>query len=435
MKLLSLALLAAANSVVAQNSTFLDGLMSTLEHAGCTSLTQLASSLNSTSQGQYLLKTISNGDPYVLFAPNDTAVSNAPSNLTSNPADLLSYHVVHGNFSGQSTTYPNTTVGRTFLNDTTYVSLEGNKSQVVAWATRSDGNVHVLNQRSVTLLNSFTHADPHPSNSIRRSDSSSMVTNVTSYGNVTIYVVSSVLEWPDNFSGALSADTPYLDGLGATISNVTQIFYNGTDGSTSNETVARIIDGGFKGFTLFAPNTSAIEALGGGITQYEQNATLLQIILANHIINGTSVYSPELVGQDYTSAAGEQFSFSINSTGQYVKMGSVTARIIQPDVLLSNGVAHIIDQVLLNTEEDTSAASSAAASATSMAAQSTTETRPIGYSQTASLASGGASGSSASGSSSSSSAALAVGGLSANQIVGLGFTAVALIVGAFVVIA
>ncbi|KAH9836808.1 FAS1 domain-containing protein [Rhodofomes roseus] len=414
MKLLSLALLAAANSVVAQNSTFLDGLMSTLEHAGCTSLTQLASSLNSTSQGQYLLKTISNGDPYVLFAPNDTAVSNAPSNLTSNPADLLSYHVVHGNFSGQSTTYPNTTVGRTFLNDTTYVSLEGNKSQVVAWATRSDGNVHVLNQRS---------------------DSSSMVTNVTSYGNVTIYVVSSVLEWPDNFSGALSADTPYLDGLGATISNVTQSFYNGTDGSTSNETVARIIDGGFKGFTLFAPNTSAIEALGGGITQYEQNATLLQIILANHIINGTSVYSPELVGQDYTSAAGEQFSFSINSTGQYVKMGSVTARIIQPDVLLSNGVAHIIDQVLLNTEEDTSAASSAAASATSMAAQSTTETRPIGYSQTASLASGGASGSSASGSSSSSSAALAVGGLSASQIVGLGFTAVALIVGAFVVIA
>lgn len=77
------------------------------------------------------------------------SVSNAPSNLTQNAVDLFSYHVVHGNFSNQSTTYPNTTVGRTFLNDTTWVSLEGNKSQVVAWAIRSDGKVHVLNQGCV----------------------------------------------------------------------------------------------------------------------------------------------------------------------------------------------------------------------------------------------------------------------------------------------
>lgn len=403
--LLPLALLAAANAVVAQNTTFLAGLMSTLENAGCTSLTQLASSLNGTSQGQYLLKTISNGDPYVLFAPNDTAVSNAPSNLTSSPVNLLSYHVVSGNFSGQSTTYPNTTVGRTFLNDTTYVKLEGNKSQVVAWATRSDGRVHVLNQRN-----------------------DSIVTNVTTYGNVTIYVVSSVLEWPENFSGAVSADAPSLDAFSATVSNVTQSFYNGTDGSTKDETVAQIIGGGFQGFTLFAPNTSAIEALSGNITAYEQNATLIQTILANHIINGTSVYSPELVGKSYTSAAGQTFSFSLNATGQYVKIGSVTARILQPDVLLSNGVAHIIDQVLVDTQEDTSAASSAAASATSAAAQSTTETRPIGYSQTASLASGV----SGSRSSSSSSAGVAVRGPSANQIVALGLTAVGVAVGAFV---
>ena len=225
-------------------------------------------------------------------------------------------------------------------------------------------------------------ASSHPHIATRRLTcnlrNDSIVTDVKTYGNVTIYVVSSVLEWPDNFSGTVVADPPYLDGLGSLVSNISEVFYNASDSTTSNQTVQRILDYGFKGFTLFAPNTTAIEAIGGSITTYEQNATLMRIILDNHvsdfrslyashrnadlpskIINGTSVYSPELVGQSYTSAAGQTFSFSINSTGQYVKMGSVTARIIQPDVLLSNGVAHVIDQVLLDTEENTEAASSA----------------------------------------------------------------------------
>jgi hypothetical protein len=43
--------------------------------------------------------------------------------------------------------YPNTTIGRTLLNDSSLVQLEGNKSQVLVW-TRSgeDGNVTILNQ-------------------------------------------------------------------------------------------------------------------------------------------------------------------------------------------------------------------------------------------------------------------------------------------------
>lgn len=77
-------------------------------------------------------------------------VNSAPSNITSNAdllADVVAYHVVQGNFTNITTTYPNTTLGRTLLSDPTYVQLEGNKSQVVAWATRADGKVHVLNQR------------------------------------------------------------------------------------------------------------------------------------------------------------------------------------------------------------------------------------------------------------------------------------------------
>lgn len=77
------------------------------------------------------------------------------------------------------------------------------------------------------------------------------------------------------------------------------------------------------------------------------------------LINGTSVYSPELVGQSFVSAAGEALTFAINETGQYVTSGNTTAQIVQPDVLLRNGVVHVIDRVLFNTEENASAASSA----------------------------------------------------------------------------
>ena len=78
------------------------------------------------------------------------------------------------------------------------------------------------------------------------------------------------------------------------------------------------------------------------------------------LINATTLYSPLLTGsQNFTSQGGETFSFSINATGQFVTQGNITARIIQPDVLLPNGVVHIVDNVFLNTNTDGNAAASA----------------------------------------------------------------------------
>lgn len=78
------------------------------------------------------------------------------------------------------------------------------------------------------------------------------------------------------------------------------------------------------------------------------------------MINGTTLYSPLLAGsQNYTSAGGEGLSFNLNETGQYVTLGNTTAQIVQPDVLLPNGVVHIIDRVLFDTDSNPSAASSA----------------------------------------------------------------------------
>ncbi|CCL99966.1 uncharacterized protein FIBRA_01991 [Fibroporia radiculosa] len=358
----SIALLAAVKFALAQNETFLAGLLSTLNETGASSLSGLASQLNSSDQGRSLLTALSNGDPYALFAPNDTAFSNAPSSAFTNIDNFIAYHLVTGNFSGVNTSYANTTLGRTFLNDSQLVQLEGNQSQVLAWAFRTD-HVTVLNQPMDTI-----------------------VTNTTSFGNITINVIDHILTFPGTFEQTVASNNDAFGGISSALGNVSAPFFNASTGQTTNTSVFSVVNNGLHGFTLFAPNSTAVAAIASDLASLESNTTLLEIVLKNHLINGTSAYSPELVGTNFTSASGEVFSSSINSTGQYVTSGGQTALIVQPDVLLSNGVVHVIDRVLLNTNEDAGAASSAAASATSAATQSTTETRPIGFAQTASLA-------------------------------------------------
>jgi hypothetical protein len=74
--------------------------------------------------------------------------------------------------------------------------------------------------------------------------------------------------------------------------------------------------------------------------------------------------------------------FVANDTGAFVMSGNSTARIIQSDIVIANGVVHVIDGVLLNqganTEAAASAASSNVAAATSTAAATGTGAGVVG---------------------------------------------------------
>lgn len=93
-------------------------------------------------------------------------------------------------------------------------------------------------------------------------------------------------------------------------------------------------------FCRGAAFTAALAQLG---TQ-AQNTTLVSAVLANHIINGTSLYSPAIAlhPSNFLSAGGQPFSFMTNSSGTYVTSGPATARIIRSDVTVTNGVIHVI---------------------------------------------------------------------------------------------
>jgi uncharacterized surface protein with fasciclin (FAS1) repeats len=359
--LLALALLPFSNAQ--SDGSFLSGLISALQSSNLTSLANVTTRINSTSGGQKLLSSLANGT-YTVFAPNDQALSNVPQNVTSNPdllTSVISYHIVRGNFTGVSSAYPNVTIGRSLLNESSLVMLEGNKSQVVVWSTREDQQVHVLNQPSDTRI-----------------------VGSATFQNITVFVVDNVLTIPANLQTTI-ANNSNLSNLGQLAQSLVVPGLNTSSGSTpaANMTLIDVLSRA-RGVTIFAPNNDAFSNAASQLGSLQSNSTALFDILRNRVINGTTVYSSGLSSNPITTAAGEPVSFTANSTGTFVTSGNVTARIVQPDVLISNGVVHIIDRILLNTEVNEAAASSAYESATSVAAVPTTETGAVGASPSAS---------------------------------------------------
>lgn len=347
----------AATFVNAQNNqpnaTYVNGLVQALNNAGLTSLATAIGAVNSTTAGSQLLGQLSNTTHnYTVFAPNNGAFGAVSSSIPQDPnalVDIVAYHVVFGHFTNV-TDYPNTTIGRTALGDPNVVMLEGNKDQVVAWAKREDGQVHVLNQNQ---------SDPR-------------VVQLTSYQNLDIYVIDGILFYPGDLQTTFDANSQ-LGGFASFASSTEVTIWDTGSNSTQQASVDQVLSG-VRGLTLFAPDNQA----SGQLSQFSGNSTQLWDVLRNQIINGTTVYSPSFSGSTYISAAGENLQLSSNSSGKFVTSGNSTARIVQPDVLTKNGVIHIIDQVLVNTNVNQNAANSAYSSATSAAGHSSTETGPVG---------------------------------------------------------
>lgn len=353
----TLLLTLATTFVNAQNSqpnaTYVNGLVQALNNAGLTSLATAIGAINSTAIGSQVLGQLSNTtNNYTVFAPDNGAFGSVSGAIPQDPnalADIVAYHVVFGHFTNV-TDYPNTTIGRTALGDPNVVMLEGNKNQVVAWARRGDGQVHVLNQ---------DQSDPR-------------VVQLTSYENLDIYVIDGILFYPGNLDSTFDANNK-LSGF-ASFARSTQVTYWDTGSNSSQQASVDQVLSGVRGLTLFAPDNQAL----GQLSQLSGNTTQIWDVLRNHIINGTTVYSPSFSDSTFISAAGQNLQLSSNSSGKFVTSGNSTARIVQPDVLIENGVIHIIDQVLVNTNVNQDAANSAYSSATSAAGRSSTETGPVG---------------------------------------------------------
>ncbi|KAF8642477.1 hypothetical protein AX16_009478 [Volvariella volvacea WC 439] len=426
----------AQNETQQQNATFLESFIGFLQDSGYSNFTSALLQANDTQTGKTLLAELSSGGNWTLFAPSDAAFSNTSvvNASVEDLADVLSYHVLRGDLSNTtaasgsqasvlqtggsdpnitgatilSDIYPNITVARTQLNSSEWVDLEGNKSQVLAWTRNSsDTPVYIINQ------------DLEGGHNVT-------IKNTTRFDNIIINPIDSILIPPRGFISVLNSTN--LTVLGAILSQVPSPpgFFNGSAANVSsgaNASLAQAINdlGSNRttepgGYTLFAPTDFAFSQSASVLQGLVTNLSAISSVFGNHLINGTTVYSPELFGPianetTYVSAAGEPFVFFTNDTGNFVGIEgntSAQAQIVRSDVLTKNGVIHIINSVLVETSNNSAAASSAYVSATSEAASSTVETLPIGFVTTTSSSGSVTSSTSGTGSATTSSASATV---------------------------
>lgn len=99
-------------------------------------------------------------------------------------------------------------------------------------------------------------------------------------------------------------------------------------------------------FTVFAPTNEAFAALPAGTVESllkPENKAQLVAVLTYHVIPGR-VMSADIMGKTAEVATVQGSSLSINATSG-VKVDNAT--VTTADIITSNGVIHVIDQVVL----------------------------------------------------------------------------------------
>lgn len=109
-------------------------------------------------------------------------------------------------------------------------------------------------------------------------------------------------------------------------------------GALTNAKLVQTLDTA-KDVTVFAPNNAAFQAIGSALP----NMTAQEIarILEYHVVNGTVGYSSTLKnGTTLKAMNGESLTVSMVNGSVFVN----SAKVIVPDILVANGVVHVIDK-------------------------------------------------------------------------------------------
>jgi uncharacterized surface protein with fasciclin (FAS1) repeats len=293
MRLSPLAAAALASAVSAQNMDM--NLTALLAN------TSDLSTLNTLIQAQpQLLQGLSQANNITILAPSNDAFAKLGNASLSNTAvipALLSYHVINGTF--PSSAFTNTPVfAATSLTDPNYSNVTGGQRVEIV---KSGNDVNVIS--GLKNISKVTKADQ----------------NFT--GGV-VHVIDSVLTLPQNASStAIALNLTALAGALAQ---------------------ARLVDAvdTTRDVTIFAPNNEAFQRIGSALP----NLTTDQLagILRYHVVNGTVAYSSTLSNTTVRALNGGELNIRVQNGSVFVN----SAKVVVADVLVANGVVHVIDNVL-----------------------------------------------------------------------------------------
>lgn len=95
---------------------------------------------------------------------------------------------------------------------------------------------------------------------------------------------------------------------------------------------------GLKNVTVFAPSNAAFAAIGSIAGNLSTEA--LAGVLQYHVVDGVLGYSSGLSNTTLTALDGSTLNIRLIDGDVFVN----SAKVIAPDVLVANGVVHVIDQ-------------------------------------------------------------------------------------------
>ncbi|KAH7069767.1 FAS1 domain-containing protein [Paraphoma chrysanthemicola] len=317
-----------ATSAVAQNPALVSAL------AANPDLSTLASALSLVTS---FAGTLNTDEAITILAPTNSAFEtllagglNAESQaiIDQNPdgiETLLAYHVIRGTY-----------VSTDFTEVPTYVNTRLNQSFSIFDTIRTnvtDGqNVGlVLNGDDATIISGELQT------------STVVQADIQVVPNITIHKIDRVLTIPLNLSDTL-VRLPQLStsaALGAL--DITGLLDRVDVGGESSQLTLDTAED----ITVFIPNNAAFLAIGS-LLQNASNETL-RSVLGYHAVAGSVVFASDITNTTVESAEGSDLTLSVGTDGTvYVD----NARVVFPNILLSNGVAHIIDAVLNPDTDD-----------------------------------------------------------------------------------
>jgi len=296
-------ILAFASAVLAQTNDSVPSLAQALNSSS--SLSSLAGVLALPALGE-LVQGLSSLQNVTLLAPSNEAFAaignetiQALASNTGLLTALLQYHVLNGTYLSSAITNQSAFVP-TLLTNELYTNVTG--GQVVEAVTVGD---------KVTFFSGLL------------ANSTVSTADVNFTGGV-VHVIDRFLTLPTNVSDTLTATN--LTGLRGAL--------NATNLLDAVDTIPDV--------TIFAPTTEAFSDIGSVLA----NASTEDIanILTYHVVNGTVGYSSGLQnGTVLTALNGVNLTITIGEEGRIFVNN---ARVTIADVLVANGVVHVIDEVL-----------------------------------------------------------------------------------------
>ncbi|PMD42825.1 Fasciclin-domain-containing protein, partial [Hyaloscypha variabilis F] len=281
--------------------------------ASAQSLTALLASQNSSlsalssllGTNPTLVSALSNATNITILAPNNDAISTFLNSSTGKAAAtnpglvtaLLTYHVLNGSYPASAFTSTPQFLP-TLLTNATYANVTG--GQVV------EG---LLNGSSVEIFSGLL------------AKSTVVTANLNFTGGV-LHIIDTVLTIPES------------DAATAAAANLTAL-----TGALTEANLVSTVDS-LHDVTIFAPSNAAFQAIGSAVGTL--STAQLASILEYHVVSGTVGYSSLLTNTTLKTVNGESVTITVENGTVFVN----SAKVITPNVLVANGVVHVIDSVL-----------------------------------------------------------------------------------------